>query len=106
MARLRDRAQVFGANLRKRDEVLFDLPAQAAQVDHSVMSAIETCRHLGARRARRALRELRPHARRLQLLPQPTLPKVAWRLLAESREWRFGSPGARWCRGGREAISA
>ena len=43
------------------------------------MSAIETCRHLGARRARRALRELRPHARRLQLLPQPTLPKVSGR---------------------------
>jgi hypothetical protein len=47
MARLRDRApKVFGANLRKRDEVLFDLPAQAAQIDHSVMSAIETGRHV------------------------------------------------------------
>ena len=35
--------------------------------------------HLGARRPRRALRGLRPHARRLQLLPQPTLPKVSGR---------------------------
>ena len=32
---------------------------------------------LGARRTRRALRGLRPHARRLQLLPQPPLPEVS-----------------------------
>ena len=38
--RLRDHAlRVLGANLRKRGKVLFELPAQTAQVDHSVPSS-------------------------------------------------------------------
>ena len=45
-----------------------------------VMSAIETCSDLGARRTRRACCEdLRARTHRLQFLPQPALPQVPGR---------------------------
>ena len=44
-----------------------------------VMSAIESCPHGGSRRPRCALRGLRAHDHRIQLLPQPALPKVPGR---------------------------
>ena len=76
-----------------------------------VMSADRAVPHRGARRPRRALRRLRAHAGRLQLVPQPALPQVpvARRPRPGSRRARRSccrSPTSTWSSPCRPALGA